>query len=248
VHILRRTTCVPVRVRAAVERRSARYDERVDPRRVGGRSTLCRSGEDQLKPLIVLTALAVLLCQHPSFAAVETMDLTFSGIAWDINSPSVDATVRLVFDPIVDMDPAPNVGSYLATASLFSGGTSGTDTSKVTVTVQHDGAGDVFAMTNANFESPFVNVGGQLVNSVRFTLTANAGDMFASDALPVDPNFASKASSVALFLTHGDSEVGFGLDVPSVSITVVPEPSAHALLATGILGLLAVGALHRRRS
>lgn len=201
-----------------------------------------------MKPLIVVTAFAVLLCHQSSFAAVETMDLKFSGIAWDINSPSVDATVRLVFDPIADMDPAPNVGSYLATASLFSGGTSGTDASKVTVTVQHDVSGDVFAMTNANFQSPFVNVGGQLVNSVRFTLTANAGDMFASDALPVDPNFASKASSVTLFLTHGDSEVGFGLAAPSVSITVVPEPSAHALLATGILGLLAVGALRRRRS
>ena len=246
--MLRRTTCVRVRARGAVERRSARYHGLVDPRCVGGRSTRGRSGEDQLKPLIMVTALAVLLCHHSSFAAVETMDLKFSGIDWESNGTPADATVRLVFNPVADMDPATNIGSYLASASLFSGGSSGQAGSLVTVTVQHDVSGDTFSMSDATFQSPFVNVDGQLVNNVRFSLTASAGAMFSSDALPVDPNFTSKASSVTLFLTHGDSEVGFGLPPPTASITIVPEPSAHALLAMGILGLLGVSRLRPRRT
>jgi PEP-CTERM motif-containing protein len=201
-----------------------------------------------LKSLIVVTALAVLLCHHSSFAAVETMDLKFSGIDWESNGTPADATVRLVFNPVADMDPATNIGSYLASASLLSGGSSGNAESQVTVTVQHDVSGDVFAMSDASFASPFVNVDGQLVNNVRLSLTASAGAMFSSDALPVDPNFASNASAVTLFLTHGDSEVGFGLPAPSVSITVVPEPSTHALLAMGMLGLLVAGGLRRRRA
>jgi hypothetical protein len=199
-----------------------------------------------LRTLILVTGLAALLCHHSSFAAVETMDLRFSGIDWESNGTPADATVRLVFDPIVDMDPAPNIGSYTANASLFSGASSGQAESPVTVTVQHDASGDVFAMSDATFASPFVNVDGQLVNNVKFSLTANAGDMFSSDALPVDPNFAAKASSVTLFLTHGDSEVGFGLSAPTVSIAVVPEPSGDALLGIGIVGLLALARLGRR--
>lgn len=198
-----------------------------------------------MKPLIVVTALALLFCNHSSFAAIQTMDLKFSGIDWESNGTPADATVRLVFDPVVDNDPASNIGSYTASASLFSGGSSGNAEAPVTVTVQHDASGDAFAMSDASFASPFVNVDGQLVNNVRFSLTASEGAMFSSDALPVDPSFASKASSVALSLTHGDSEVGFGLPAPSVSIAVVPEPSTHALLAMGILGLLAVGGLRR---
>ena len=198
-----------------------------------------------MKPLIVATSLALLLCPHSSFAAIETMDLRFSGIDWESNGTPADATVRLVFDPVADMDPNPSSGSYAASASLFSDGSSGQAASPVAVTVQHDASGDLFAMSDASFASPFVDVDGQLVNNVKFSLSASAGAMFASDALPVDPNFASKASSVTLFLTHGDSEVGFGLPAPSVSITVVPEPSTQALLAMGILGLLATGGLAR---
>jgi hypothetical protein len=201
-----------------------------------------------LKTLILVAGLAALLCHHSSFAAVETMDLKFSGIDWESNGTPADATVHLVFDPVADMDPAPDIGSYSANASLFSGVSSGQAQSPVTVTVLHNASGDVFAMSDAAFASPFVNVDGQLVNNVKFSLTASAGDMFSSDALPVDPNFASKASSVTLFLTHGDSEVPFGLAPPAVSITVVPEPSGHTLLAIGIVGLLAAARLHRRHA
>jgi len=199
-----------------------------------------------LKRLIVVAGLALLFCHHSSFATVQVMDFKFSGIDLDGNGTQANATVRLVFDSITDTDPSPNIGMYTATVTLFSGGSSGQALFPVTVTVENNVPGDGFAMTDASFPPPFVDVDGQLVNAVNFNLASSTADMFSSDALPVNANFASKADSVVLFLTHGDSSVGLPLDPPKVLITTVPEPSPYALLVTGILSLVAVRRAHRR--
>ena len=102
-------------------------------------------------------------------------------------------------------------------------------------------------MSEASFSSSSaIPVDGQLVSAASFTLSSSTSDMFTSDALPLDPNFASKADSVLLILTHGDTPRGFSPDAPTVVISIpVPEPAPYAVLAAGILGWLTVGRLRR---
>ena len=125
----------------------------------------------------VAIALALLLSPHAGIAAIRTIDLTFNGIDWEDNGTPASATVRLEFDSLADVNPDPIIGTYTASVSLFSGGSSGHASSPSAITVQNDPGGDVFAMSEVTFTQPVV-VDGQAVNAVAFALIATNGNMF----------------------------------------------------------------------
>jgi len=85
-----------------------------------------------------------------------------------------------------------------------------------------------------------VDVDGQPISAASFSLSSSTGQLFASDALPLDPNFASQADLVSLVLTHGDATQGFSPPAPVVEIfTPVPEASTYALLLAGLASVFA---------
>jgi hypothetical protein len=202
-----------------------------------------------MKHLLATASLSLLLW-HSAASATVVMDLKFSGIDWEGDNTPVDATVRLTFASTNDLDASTSVGAYTASASLLSGAASGNAISPVIVTVTHNAGGpDAFAMSEASFPAPFVDVDGQPVSAIQFTLNSSTGAMFSSDALPTDGSFAAKADFVALVLTHADTPQGFPLDPPQVNVfTPVPEPSCYALLAIGLVLLLGRCAVSRRKT
>jgi hypothetical protein len=197
--------------------------------------------------LLIGVGVLMLVCAVHTASAAIVMDLTFAG-DFDGDSTPGNVTFRLKFDSTDDASPAnPNIGSYTAALTLFSGGASVNSQQPVTVTVERDLVDqDRFAISTGGFKST-LDVDGVTVDNVEFMLASPANNMFASDALPLSPAFASNATFVLITLGHSDSGQGFILAPPTVSIfTPVPEPAQYVLLLAGFAAVIVTRRSRRR--
>lgn len=103
-----------------------------------------------------------------------------------------------------------------------------------------------FTIAASNFSSPTITVNDMYLYGTFQTLVI--GDIVRLNAgtLTTVHNFAAAAPTSRAYATYINDDNSSTRSSPGVGATVVPEPASFALMAAGLLGLVAVRA--RRRS
>lgn len=209
------------------------------------------SRKDRVMRIALTTTLAAFLLMPAALVHAIPMAYEFTGVVDTVNDPSglLDGSVqpgtafsgRFTFDSSAeDSISSPLLGEYtgpsfsmtltVGSYSWFSGPGNGD------VDIQNDAHGDGFSLGTEPFP---VDVNIQVFMGCR--LYERTGDVFLSDALPVDPFPLSSFQG-------GFGVKGYDVLVPSLfdfggqlsSFTIVPEPTVVLLIA------LALGILQRR--
>lgn len=177
----------------------------------------------------------------PLFSASAQANLSFSGGSGNPLAMTLLGPVQYTITSTPD-SPLPFF-VFTGTGNVF--GASPTVSGSMTYSVNGLGS---FGLTTAksNFASSTITVNDMYLYGTFQTLVI--GDIVRLNAgtLTTVGNFAAAAPTSRAYATYINDDNSSTRSSPGVGATVVPEPASFALMAAGLLGLVAVRA--RRRS